>query len=117
MGSLGRSLKRKFERDNRKNDMRVVWDKLQSSTEHVYRRLSEEQRQHQLDEDNRNMTIAMYYLFGIALHDVYGFGEQRVMRVYNAVDAELGRWRAGETTVETLRQKLKDTVNIDVQVH
>ena len=97
--------------------MRVVWDKLQSSTEHVYRRLSEEQRQHQLDEDNRNMTIAMYYLFGIALHDVYGFGEQRVMRVYNAVDTELGRWRAGETTVETLRQKLKDTVNIDVQVH
>ena len=44
MGSLGRSLKRKIERDNRKNDMRVVWDKLQSSTEHVYRRLSEEQR-------------------------------------------------------------------------
>ena len=73
MGSLGRSLKRKIERDNRKNDMKVVWDKLQSSTEHVYRN--------------------------------------------NAVDAELGRWRAGETTVETLRQKLKDTVNIDVQVH
>lgn len=117
MGSLERSMKRKFERDNRKNDMKAVWSKLQRSSEHVYRRLSEEQRQHQLDEDNRNMTIAMYYLFGIALHDVYGFGEQRVMRVYNAVDEELGRWRAGETTVETLRQKLKDTVNIDVQVH
>lgn len=117
MGSLRRSLKRKFERENRKNDMRAVWNKLENSSEYVYRRLAEEQRTHMIDEDNRNMTIAMYYLFGIALHEVYGFGEQRIMRVYNAIDTELGLWRAGETTIESLHDKLKNTVNIDIDVH
>lgn len=62
------------------------------------------------------MTIAMYYLFGIQLHKLFGFGGQRCLRLFDAVDQELGTWRRGEIRVEDLRKELFDAIGIDLRL-
>ena len=67
-----------------------------------------------IDEDTKNMTYAMYYLMGIGLHEQFGFGGQRCLRLFNWIDQELGTWRAGEINTAGLRKKLYDAIGIDV---
>lgn len=111
---LTRQLKRKFERDNRRRDMKDLYAHVDRVTAENQRQLRKEYEEARIDEDTKNMTYSMYYLFGICLHEIYGFGGQRCLRLFEAVDKELGSWRAGETHVEDLRKQLYDAVGIDI---
>ena len=112
--SLTRQLKRKFARDNRKREMKDLYAHVDRVTAEHQRQLRKEYEEARIDEDTRNMTYSMYYLFGICLHEIYGFGGQRCLRLFEAVDKELGTWRAGETNVAALRKKLYDAIGIDI---
>lgn len=111
---LTRQLKRKFARENRKRDMKDLYAHVDRVTAEQQRQLRKEYEEARIDEDTRNMTYSMYYLFGICLHEIYGFGGQRCLRLFEAVDRELGTWRAGETNVAGLRKKLYDAIGIDI---
>lgn len=116
MSSLTRKLKRKFERDTRRREMKDLYahvDRVSLETEAELRREYQEAR---ITEDAKNMTIAMYYLFGIQLHKLFGFGGQRCLRLFDAVDQELGTWRRGEIRVEDLRKELFDAIGIDLRL-
>lgn len=111
-----RSLKRKFEKKHRKQSMKELYayvDRLSDQSEAQLRREYEEAR---ISEDARNMTYAMYYLMGIKLHELFGFGGQRCLRLFEAIDEELGTWRKGEIKVDDLRRKLYDEIGIDVRL-
>ena len=111
---LTRQLKRKFERDNRRKAMRDLYAHVDRVTAENQRQLRKEYEQARIDEDTKNMVYAMYYLFGLGLHDEFGFGGQRCLRLFNWVDRELGTWRAGEINTAGLRKKLYDAIGIDV---
>ena len=113
--SLTRKLKRKFERDSRKKDMKSLWARVDKASSDVETQLRKEYQEAQITEDARNMTMAMYYLFGIKLHELYGFGQQRCLRLFNAIDAEVGTWRRGEIGIEDLQKQLKDAIDIDIK--
>ncbi len=116
MGSLSRSIRRKYEQRNRHRDMRELYAHVERLTDEAEERIKKENATARMDEDTHNMTMAMYYLFGITLHRMYGFGQSRVLKLYEAIDAEIGTWRAGEVTVEDLRQQLADAVGIDIKL-
>ena len=111
---LTRQLKRKFARDNRKREMKDLYAHVDRVTAENQRQLRKEYEEARIDEDTKNMTYAMYYLFGLGLHDEFGFGGQRCLRLFNWVDRELGTWRAGEINTAGLRKKLYDAIGIDV---
>ena len=111
---LTRQLKRKFARDNRKREMKDLYAHVDRVTAEHQRQLRKEYEDARIDEDTRNMTYSMYYLFGICLHEQFGFGGQRCLRLFNWIDQELGTWRAGEINTAGLRKKLYDAIGIDV---
>ena len=116
MSSLTRKLKRKFERDTRRREMKDLYahvDRVSLKTEAKLRREYQEAR---IMEDAKNMTIAMYYLFGVGLHEIYGFSALRLSRIFEWVDDELGKWRRGEIRVEDLQKKLYADTGIDLQI-
>ena len=115
MGQL-RRLKRQFERDSRKKSMKELYEHCDRVSEQQERELREEYKKAAIDQDVKNMVYAMYYLFGVHLHDEFGFGGQRCLRLFQAVDEELGSWRAGEVSVDDLRKKLYDAIGIDVRL-
>lgn len=115
MGQL-RKLKRKFERESRKRSMQDLYAYADRVSEEHEQRLRREYKQARIDEDTKNMTYAMYYLFGIHLHELFGFGGQRCLRLFEAIDRELGTWRRGEVTVGDLQKKLYDAIGIDIRL-
>lgn len=110
--SLTRKLKRQYERETRKRDMVELYQHMDRATA----RLERNYREAQIAEDARNMTVAMYFLFGLALHKVYGFGAIRLMRVFEMVDKEVGSWRRGEVTATQLQKRLYDETGVDLQL-
>ena len=115
MGSL-RKLKRKFERDNRHKSMAELYAHVDRVSDRQMRDLRKEYEEARIDEDTKNMTYAMYYLFGIQLHELFGFGGQRCLRLFEGVDRELGTWREGGVSVEDLRKKLQDAIGIEIRL-
>ena len=113
--SLLRKMKRKYERDTRKKDMKDLFAHADRAVEIREQKLRKEYREAAITEDAHNMTIAMYYLFGITLHKHFGFGQQRCLKLFNAVDEELGHWRQGEINIADLRQQLANEINIDIR--
>ena len=111
---LTRQLKRKFARDNRKREMKDLYAHVDRVTAEHQRQLRKEYEEARIDEDTKNMVYAMYYLMGIGLHEQFGFGGQRCLRLFNWVDRELGTWQAGEINTAGLRKKLYDAIGIDV---
>lgn len=117
MSSSVRRLKRRFERENRHREMQELY----AHVDRVNLRQKEELRQEYMamakDEDAKAMAIAMYYLFGLNLHKLYGFGQQRLLRLFDAVDTELGEWKRGEVEVEDLHRRMVEELDIDVQIN
>lgn len=111
---LTRQLKRKFARDNRKREMKDLYAHVDRVTAEHQRQLRKEYEEARIDEDTKNMVYAMYYLMGIGLHEQFGFGGQRCLRLFNWIDQELGTWQAGEINTAGLRKKLYDAIGIDV---
>lgn len=112
-----RSLKRKFERENRHRSMAELYAHVDRVNEKQKKELWEEYKELSKDEDAKAMSIAMYYLFGLNLHRLFGFGQQRLLRLFAAVDEELGTWNRGEVEVEDLHQRLVNELGIDVQIN
>lgn len=110
--SLARKIKRQYERETRKRDMVELYQHMDRATA----RLERNYKEAQIAEDARNMTVAMYFLFGLALHKVYGFGALRLMRVFEMVDKEVGSWRRGEVTAAQLQKRLYDETGVDLQL-
>ena len=115
MGSL-RKLKRKFERDNRHKSTAELYAHVDRVSDQNMAQLRKEYEQARIDEDTRNMTYAMYYLFGIQLHKLFGFGGQRCLRLFESVDQELGTWREGGVSVDDLRKQLYDAIGIEIRL-
>lgn len=110
--SLARKIKRQYERETRKRDMVELYQHMDLATA----RLERNYKEAQIAEDAKNMTVAMYFLFGLALHKVYGFGALRLMRVFEMVDKEIGSWRRGEVTAAQLQKRLYDETGVDLQL-
>ena len=115
MGSL-RKLKRKFERDNRHREMKDLFAYADRISERQEQKLRQEYKEARIDEDTKNMTYAMYYLMGLGLHEIFGFGGQRCLRLFNWIDEELGTWREGGVSVDDLRKKLQDAIGIEIRL-
>ena len=111
---LTRQLKRKFARNNRKREMKDLYAHVDRVTAEHQRQLRKEYEEARIDEDTKNMVYAMYYLMGIGLHEQFGFGGQRCLRLFNWIDQELSTWRAGEINTAGLRKKLYDAIGIDI---
>lgn len=110
--SLTRKLKRQYERQTRKKDMVELYQHMDRATA----RLERNYKEAQIAEDARNMTVAMYYLFGLGLHQVYGFSALRLSRLFEWVDNELGTWRRGSVTTAQLQKRLFDETGVDLQI-
>lgn len=116
MSSATRRLKRAQEQELRKMKIRDLERNYDKVLQKEHERLRKEYKDARIDQDTKDMTYAMYYLFGIHLHEEFGFGGQRCLRLFEAVDKELGTWRAGEVSVDDLRKKLKDAIGIDIRL-
>lgn len=116
MSSATRRLKRAQEQELRKMKIRDLERNYDKVLQKEHERLRKEYKEARIDQDTKDMTYAMYYLFGIHLHEEFGFGGQRCLRLFEAVDRELGTWRAGEVSVDDLRKKLKDAIGIDIRL-
>lgn len=115
MGSL-RKLKRKFERDNRHKSMQELYAHVDRVSDQNMAQLRKEYEQARIDEDTKNMVYSMYYLMGVGLHEVFGFGGQRCLRLFNWIDQELGTWQRGEVSVADLRKRLYEAIGIDIRL-
>lgn len=115
MGSL-RKLKRKFERDNRHKSMAELYAHVDRVSDQNMAQLRKEYEQARIDEDTKNMVYSMYYLMGVGLHEVFGFGGWRCLRLFDWIDQELGTWQRGEVSVADLRKRLYDAIGIDIRL-
>lgn len=115
MGSL-RKLKRKFERDNRHKSMAELYAHVDRVSDQNMAQLRKEYEQARIDEDTKNMVYSMYYLMGCGLHEVFGFGGRRCLRLFDWIDQELGTWQRGEVSVADLRKRLYDAIGIDIRL-
>ena len=115
MGSM-RKLKRKCERDNRHKSMQALYAHVDRVNDQNMAQLRKEYEEARIDEDTKNMTYAMYYLMGLGLHKIFGFGGQRCLRLFNWIDQELGTWQRGEVSVADLRKRLYDAIGIDIRL-
>lgn len=115
MGSL-RKLKRKFERDNRHKSMVELYAHVDRVNDQNMAQLRKEYEQARIDEDTKNMVYSMYYLMGCGLHEVFGFGGRRCLRLFDWIDQELGTWQRGEVSVADLRKRLYDAIGIDIRL-
>lgn len=115
MGSL-RKLKRKFERDNRHKSMQALYAHVDRVNDQNMAQLRKEYEEARIDEDTKNMTYAMYYLMGLGLHKLFGFGGQRCLRLFSWIDEELGTWREGGVSVDDLRKQLQDAIGIEIRL-
>ena len=114
MSSAARRLRRAQEQELRKLKIKELERNYDQVVQRQHEQLQREYREARIDQDTKDMTYAMYYLFGIHLHKVFGFGGQRCLRLFNWVDRELGTWQAGEINTAGLRKKLYDAIGIDV---
>ena len=110
--SLARKLKREYERKNRRKDMQELY----AHVDRVTANMDREYKEAAITEDAKNMTVAMYYLFGLGLHQVYGFSALRLSRLFEWVDNELGTWRRGSVTTAQLQKRLFDETGVDLQI-
>lgn len=115
MGKL-RALKRKFERDNRHKSMQELYAHVDRVNDQNMAQLRREYEQARVDEDTKNMVYSMYYLMGCGLHEVFGFGGKRCLRLFNWIDQELGTWQRGEVSVADLRKRLYEAIGIDIRL-
>ena len=115
MGQL-RKLKRQFERDSRKKTMKELYEHCDRVSEQQERELRQQYKKAANDQDVKNMVYAMYYLFGVHLHDEFGFGGKRLLRLFESVDREIATWASGGITTGQLQQKLFDTTGIDLRL-
>lgn len=114
--SLIRKLKRQYERDTRHKEIKDLYAHAERANAIQREELRKEYQQAAMNEDAVNSAFVMFYLFGINLHRLYGFGPQRLSRLFQAVDEEIRPWKQGEVEVQDLRQRLKDETGLDVDL-
>lgn len=117
MSSLNRKLRRQIQRRDRMST-KEFRDEIVQTSQEVYQRLAEEQRRHIVEEDSKNGAKIMYLLFGLILHREFGFGQKRIMKAYDAIDAEMASWSDGqegtERVFDRLIRQVKDETGIDI---
>ncbi len=115
-----RSLKRNVKRTVMNSNMKEIQSKILLASADVEEALKREQKQRLEefydDEVKRHsgaMGLAMYFMFGIQLHRVYGFGAQRLSRLFQAVDEAMAGFNSGEFSEDDLIKQLYDETGID----
>lgn len=99
---LNRTLRRQRERSmGYKNQVKAQADQ-------VAKKLQDQQ----ISDDPRDLVAAMYYLVGIVLHEEYGFGWERILRVYERIDDRLLAWQEGSKEAQDFRKILEEEVGI-----
>lgn len=116
MSSATRRLRRAQEQELRKLKIKDLERSYDQVVQRQHEQLREEYKKAAIDQDVKNMTYAMYYLFGVHLHDEFGFGGKRLLRLFESVDKEIATWASGGITTGQLQQKLFDTTGIDLQL-
>ena len=64
---------------------------------------------------NDGRVEAILVCMTLALHQEFGFGRERCLRVLRAVDQMVGPWIEGEESLDEIRQKVIDQVGIDIK--
>ncbi len=105
-----RALERKLLKD--KDPMATI----KEQSRRVYEDLHRDMMNRPVDSDTHDLVSAMYYLIGLALKREYGFGPQRVLRVYKFIDDELAKWQSGQMKSADFRKMTMEEVGIDLQV-
>ena len=108
--SLSRKYRRAMERKLLKDKNPMAEIKRASSE--VYEQL----HNRTVDKDPHDLVSAMYYLIGLALKQEYGFGANRVLRVYKNIDNQLEKWQTGELKSTDFRKMAMDELGIDLQI-
>lgn len=116
MSSATRRLRRAQEQELRKLKIKDLERSYDQVVQRQHEQLQREYREAAIDQDVKNMTYAMYYLFGVHLHDDFGFGGKRLLRLFKSVDREIATWASGGITTGQLQQKLFDTTGIDLRL-
>ena len=60
-----------------------------------------------------DMAMCMYYMFGIQLHRLFGFGANRLARLYDEVDREMKGWGDRKFDRADLERQLYEETGID----
>ena len=73
------------------------------------------ERQHirDMQKHSADVGLCMYYLFGLQLHRLYGFGAKRLCRLYEAVDREVKGWSDFKFDKEDLIKQRYDETGVD----
>lgn len=69
-------------------------------------------RQEQVMNDGR--AEAMFLLHALAIHEIYGFGAKRCLRVMERVDSEMSKWLTGESDIPALRKRVEEEIGIKI---
>lgn len=64
-------------------------------------------------EHTGDMAMCMYYMFGIQLHRLFGFGAHRLVRLYDEVDREMKGWGDRKFDRAELERQLYEETGID----
>lgn len=117
--SYARTLKRQAAKKAAKAKMSTLMQLSQEAQDYLdaeNKKRYEELKELRLDNMSRDLIEAFYCLFGVGLHELYGFGAERIFRVYKWVDDELSKWQTGEENAETIAKRLCDETGVKVEI-
>lgn len=78
------------------------------------RRLEKRIEKTRADEKYKEIEVELYYTaFGLALEEVYGFKEKRILKAWRRADEIMGKLCSGEMTFDEMKQQLKERANIE----
>lgn len=119
MGGINRKLRRQIERQN-KMSTKEIRERIMESSEAAYQQLAKDQRERNIEQDSMNGAKIMWCTFGLVLHREFGFGQQRIIRAYKAIDKEMESWADGkssaEDTMSKLARQLKEETGVEIEV-
>lgn len=89
---------------------------LEKNNDQAAKRAIQQQRQAEKDQIQHDMILGMYIMMGLKLHEVFGFGGQRLMRLYEAIDEECGRWQREGLDIQKLAKEMQKKTGIEIPI-
>lgn len=65
-----------------------------------------------VQETENQRVEAMLTCFVLAMHEEFGFGKKRCLKVLERVDSYMGTWVKDQESLKLLKQKVKDEIGI-----
>ena len=113
---LKRSLKRKYMNQDSMDineKIRIASDRVTSELRAEQNRKLEEFYDNEIMRHSGAMSMTMYFLFGIQLHRIYGFGAKRLSVLFQAVDDAMAGFTEGKISEEDMARVLYEETGID----